>query len=169
MKKLEITHSEVTVQSLTKALKKSENESEYKRCLGLRMLLEGEKREVITRVLKLGQHTLRDWIERVNKFGLEALKIAKGRGRKRKTSKEIEKAISKSLEKSPRDCGYDQGIWTGALLRMHLEKEYEIVYKQSSVYVILNRLGFSLQRPTRLYGEADKEAQEAFKKNSKKS
>lgn len=167
MKALVITHPDITVKSLAEAKKQAKGMQQVLRCLALELVLEGKKHKDICTMLKLGQNTVSQCIARVNKKGLEGLIVAKGRGRKASLTREQKQALKEAILKSPRSLGYKQSNWTGKLIRKRIEKHYGIAYKRSSIYPLLKSLGLTIQRPNRLYGEADQEEQERFKKNSK--
>lgn len=167
MKRNEITHQEITKEALEREKKKSKSMQRVLRCLGLQLILEGEDRQTIRKMLKVGQNTIGQWITRVNKKGIVGLDVEEGRGRKIRVGEKAKQDIQKALLKNPRTFGYKQSNWTGKLIRKRLEEKYGVVYKRSSIYPLLKALGFTLQRPQRLYGEADIDAQNGFKKNSK--
>ncbi len=165
MKAHKITHPEITLDLIRKEKKKAKGMQEVLRCLALEFVLEGKQHKEITQMLKLGQNTVSQCISRVNKHGLLGLHVAKGRGRKPSLTEKQKEELKEAILKSPRSFGYQQSNWTGKLIRKRIKKHYGIDYKRSSIYPLLKSLGLTIQRPNRLYGEADKKAQEAFKKN----
>jgi len=169
MKALIITHPDITMRTLAKAKKQAKGMQQVLRCLALELVLEGRRHKDICSMLKLGKNTVRQCIDRVNKKGLTGLVVAKGRGRKALLTKDQKQELKQAILKSPRSFGYKQSNWTGKLIRKRVEKHYGITYERSSVYPLLKSLGLTIQRPNRLYGEADEAAQEQFKKNSERS
>lgn len=165
MKAQKIIHPEITRDSLRKEKKKAKGMQKVLRCLALELVLEGKRHKDITEMLRLGQNTVGQCIARVNAKGIAGLDIALGRGKKASLTSGEKEELRDAILKSPRSFGYKQSNWTGKLIRKRIKKHYGVEYKRSSIYPLLKSLGLTIQRPNRLYGEADKEAQEAFKKN----
>jgi transposase len=145
------------------------SEQEHRRFFAIELLLRGEDRETVVRILELGINTLNSWIQRVNERGLKYLKTQPGRGAKSRLTPEQKQEVKEAILKNPRSLGYKESNWTGRLLIRRIKKHYGVDYKQANIYILLKELGISYQRPTRLYGECKEEVQESFKKNSKKS
>lgn len=154
----------------TKELKKqSKSEQEYKRFFAIELLLKGEERGTINRILELGVNTLNIWTRKVNTEGLHALHTQPGRGAKSRLTSIQKEEIKEAIIKNPRSFGYKESNWTGRLLIRRIKKHYGVDYKQANIYILLKYLGISYQRPTRLYGECSNEEKESFKKNFERS
>lgn len=166
MKTIEL-RKQINIEEVKEMKRKAKSEQEHRRFFAIELLLKGEKRETIVRILELGINSLNLWIKRVNKEGIKGLKTQKGRGAKCRLKEEEKKEIQEDILKSPRSLGYKQSNWTGKLLMRRMREKYGVEYKQANIYVLLKSLGISYQRPTRLYGECSKEKQEDFKKNFK--
>ena len=162
-----LQHPEVTLEGIKLARKRIRSYQSYQRLLGLELLLKGSSRADVGAVLGVHRNTVSDWITRANERGLAVLEVARGRGRKRRLGASDKEKVKSVLLQSPREQGYQQNLWTGKLIREYLKEKYDCEYKRSSIYPLLRSMGLSIQRPNRLYGEADKEQQVAFKKNSK--
>lgn len=110
------------------------------------------------------------WVKRFNKFGLEGLRNKPKSGRKSKLSiEQKEKIKSILLENKPEKYGYNSGFWNGPLMIDFIEKQFGIKYKKAQIYNIFKSFGFSYQKSRGFYPEADKEAQENFRKALKKT
>ena len=111
-----------------------------------------------------------NWVHRFEKEGLEGLKDKVGRGRKSKLSEHQQEELKDLVKnKTPLDYGYNTATWTGAILIDWIKKNYNIEYKKTQIYNILKRLGFSHQKAKGNYPESDKQKQETFKEDLKKT
>jgi transposase len=99
-----------------------------------------------------------------------ALKDKSGRGRKAGLSiEELAELKEIILDKSPTDFGYNSETWSGPLVLEVIKKQYKIEYKIAQVYNLLKKMGLSYQKSKGYYPEADKEKQELFKDELKKT
>lgn len=169
MKEIGFKDKSLTVESFARLRRASRSDSERIRFLAMESLMRGNDREKVRAVFGLHRSALSRWITRVNRGGPEGLREKQRRGCPRKLSAEEEKEISADLLKSPRSLGYRQSNWDGKLLVRRIEKLYGVTYSLSGVYSLLRRLGFTVQRPTVLYGECSEETKAEFKKKSVKT
>jgi len=96
-----------------------------------------------------------NWVNRLNKGGLEALIDKEKPGRnKRLDSIQLDNIKHVVLDKTPEDYGYNSSTWTGPLLISWVKKEYGIVYKKAQIYNILKQLGLTFQKGKGIYPEA---------------
>jgi transposase len=168
MKSIFITHPAITLQAIRDAFSESGEKRIARRLLALELFLEGKSKKDINEFLKLGPNTLAVWIRAVSLGGLNGLAEKEGRGRKARLKDSEAESLKKDILKSPRSLGYTQSNWTGKLIIRHIGKRFGVNYRLSSSYVILENLGFTLQRPTRSCGETDAEAQRTFTEKFKK-
>jgi len=111
-----------------------------------------------------------NWVHRFEKEGIEGLIDKPGRGRKsRLTQEQKDRLIELLTNESPYAYNYNTSTWTGPLLIDWISKNFAIQYKKAQIYNILKSLGFSYQKSRGIYPEANKEAQENFKKALKKT
>ena len=111
-----------------------------------------------------------NWVSRFEKEGIEGLRDKSGRGRKSKMTKEQQERLKiLVLEESPLDYGYNTATWNGPLLIDWLKNNLEISYKRAQIYNVLKSLGLSYQKSKGFYPESDKDAQEIFKEELKKT
>ena len=59
------------IEDVKRMKKKALSEQEHRRFFSIELLLKGEERERVVRILELGINTLNQWIKRVNDKGLE--------------------------------------------------------------------------------------------------
>ena len=106
-----------------------------------------------------------DWVRRTvrtyNAQGPEGLEDGRvSNGNPRLLSPEQEAALAEALE-APCPLG---GLWDGPKIARWVASEWDIHFTQDTGRAYMRRLGFSRQTPRPRHPQADKDAQEAFKK-----
>jgi transposase len=118
----------------------------------------------IARVVKRPRKFVQDWVYRYRDKGREGLVARKQPGRPCKL-----KAEKIELFKQRLDAGVTEtdGVCTlrGRDVRRILELEFGAVYQLSSVYEVLDRLGYSPLRPRPSHRKKDPLAQQKFKEH----
>ncbi len=104
------------------------------------------------------------WVQRLLNQELAGLWDKEHSGRPRQLSVSVRKKLRKEIGRSPRELGYEQNLWDGALLSYHLKEQYSINLGIRQCQRLFHKLGFTLQRPHQRAQEADPIAQEDFKK-----
>lgn len=121
-------------------------------------------REAVARKYGTDSDQVRLWIKRYNAEGLKGLEDKPGKGAKRRLSERQEAALKKALGKTPRKSGVRTNLWSGRAVREYLKKRSWFSCSIPETYVLLHRLGFTLQRPGRNPVEADPKAEAVFLK-----
>jgi transposase len=125
---------------------------------------EGHSMDDIADQLYVPRTTTRDWIYRFQEHGVKAKDDRKASGSKPKLSPEQRVDLVDCLDKGP--PGNLGGLWSTKEVVELVHRKYGVSYSNSRVWVILQRLGFSVQRPRRRhYKAASRKEQEAFKKS----
>lgn len=170
MKKLMITHPDITVESLRKELSSSPEKRKALRILALVKLLEGEKNIETAKFLECHRTSIATWVNRVNAEGLAGLEEKPGRGLKPRLV-EIKKFKLKHniLNTKPKDHGLDGNLWTGPIIQEYIRRKWNISYKQANIYVILTDIGITIQRPTKHLLGAKEDKRVEFKEELKKN
>ena len=121
-------------------------------------------REEIAHKLGTDGDQIRLWIRRYNRGGLKGLEDAIGRGRKRTLTIRQEGSLKKAMQRSPRKAGVATNLWTGRAVQEYLAKQRWFSCSIPETYVLIHRLGFTLQRPGRIPTEADPQQERRFLK-----
>lgn len=169
MKALTITHSEITIDNLQNELKKSHEKRKAIRILAIKKLLEGKKKLDVANFLGYSRISITNWVRRVNQKGLDGLKEKIGRGLKSRLTTKQKRKLKNELLSSPKEFGFSSNLWTGKILKEHLQKKYGLTYKLSMMYILFKELGFTLQRPTKKLLGAKSVEQKEFKTKLKKN
>lgn len=110
------------------------------------------------------ERTLRYWIDRYIKQGLQGLIENERPGRpSRLTNKQIER-INQALRGKPEDVGLRGGIWDGKLLSTFIQREFQISLGIRQCQRLFRQLHFRLRKPRPMIARANPEVQEDFKK-----
>lgn len=158
-----LTSKQISAQELFKLAKKERNRHLKRRILGIALSAEGRlSREAIAQQLKTDSDRVRAWIRRYNAGGIDGLRDRPGRGDKPTMTPRQEKALGRALRRSPRAAHVPSNLWTGRAVQELLAAKGWFEGSLSNVYVIIHRLGFTLQRPNRQPLEADPAKAAAF-------
>lgn len=149
--------------------RKEHLETQARRRLHLRTLVlarRGWHAPRIVEAVGLSRRTVQRVVERYNREGLAGLDIRPGRGRKPFLPPEQTAAFLARVEAGPTD---DEPVcaFTGKYLQRVLEDEFDVLYSLDGVYELLRRHGYAKLMPRPTHEDADPQAQEAFKKNSR--
>jgi transposase len=156
------------------AIKHDQRPKVVQRCIAINLLHLGHKPEQVARMQAVSKPTIYGWFHRWQRGGVEALANLPKSGRPPKADDEYSLALVTTLEKEPKELGYDFAIWTVERLSAHLEKETGIFLSESRLRALIKRKGYRYRRPKHDLGHLqDKEAKakaaerlEALKKRS---
>ncbi len=108
----------------------------------------GEPASVVARVYKVPLRTLFSWLERYRHGGYDALREGHRIGRPRRVNAEIMEWLYQAITLGdPRQHQLPFCLWTLALVRQLLKREFGIELSKSGVSRLLGHLGLSPQRP----------------------
>lgn len=133
------------------------------RYLAMLKFMEGNTSLDVAKMLYTSDSTVRAWLNRYNQHGLDGLIAQKPKGAECKLTDEQLIQVTEALKQSPRDCGFNKSNWTMPLLKKWINREFHINYAVASLYDMVHRLGFSMQRPKKQCKNADPEKQTTFK------
>lgn len=115
--------------------------------------------------LGVSRRTIQQWIRRYNDTGIDGLRHRPGQGRRSKLSSKEKDSLIARIERGA--LSEDQVCTLrGRDFQRILEREFGKLYRLSSVYALLHRLGYSCLMPRPQHRQADENAQRAFKKKS---
>ena len=147
-----------------KAEKRAVNQVRLRAVLGV---ARGEHVPAVARALSVGERAVRNWVHRYNESGLSGLQDGR-RGRECQLSAEDQGRLKERIRAGPRA---EDAVCSlrGEDVRRILKDEFGVEYAPSGVYYLLHhQLGFSYLKPRPIHRQADPQAQEAFKKSSRK-
>lgn len=136
------------------------------RLLALGHLQSGKTKTDVVGMFRITFPTLRTWMLRFIAEGVNGLKPRRGRGRKRKLSAEHEENFRQQVEELQQNR--EGGRVRGQDIQVLLKEKFSVDHALPSVYHVLDRCGLSWISARSKHPKSDPQAQEDFKKNSKK-
>jgi len=159
-----ITRTDMSAADLRAAAKQSANAKQASRILAIAMVLDGFSREEAARLCGMDRQTLRDWVHRYNKEGLEGLADRARSGRPASLSW-VEQGKLASWVEEGADLARDGVVrFRRADLRDRIAAEFGVTLHERSVGKLLWRLNFRRLSVRPRHPQSDPAAQEAFKK-----
>lgn len=111
----------------------------------------------IARRLGVSRATVSDWAKAVAGGGLRALRGRKAKGGVPKLTKEQQRALKRFLDRGALGCGFPTDRWTLRRIAELIEREFGIRYHPNYLNRLLDRLGYSPQKPLPRAAEQERE------------
>ena len=121
----------------------------------------------ITGVTGAARRTIFGWMAKYNRGGVEELLDRPKSGRPCFLDADRQKQLAERIEAGPKDTDV-VCVFNAAAIDHLVEQEFGVLYSLRGMQAMLGRLGFSYQCPRPRHENSDPEAQEEFKKNSRK-
>lgn len=116
----------------------------------VRMVLLSDRRYAVPQIAAIfecDEATVRTWLDRFEREGVDGLRDRPRAGRPRKADAAARDALDQALARAPAACGYLAGYWTVAMLVAHLAAAGGRHLSASTVRRALRALGFRWRRP----------------------
>jgi len=158
-------------EELKALLRKDEKFQQGVRLYACYQISKGKKPKELEDIYETSFKSICNWVNKLNKGGIEALIDKEKTGRNSKLSLVQKEAIKDLvLNRSPEEYQFNSSTWTGLLLIDWIKKQYNIEYKKAQIYNILKDLNLTFQKGKGIYPEAiDREEKvEALKKTSRR-
>jgi transposase len=132
---------------------------EWRRGRAVRGYIDG--RTVISLAAELGvqRGAVNKWLQWYEAEGADGLRTSKPPGSAPRLTEQQLAQLAKIIEDGPVAYGYQSGVWTGPMIGDLIERLFGVRYHNHYVPRLLNRLGFSVQRPRKRLARADLEKQ----------
>lgn len=134
-----------------------------KRLLSLYHLQEGKKLTEVMDITLSSECSIRSWAKKYSESGFLGLLEEDGRGRYPKLPKEKEQEAIDEINKM--QAARDGGRITGIELQQMLKDKFDVKYCLRSIYVLLDRLGFSWISCRSKHPKTSQEAIDTFKED----
>ena len=121
----------------------------------------------IMKITGSARRTVQQWLAKYNKGGLNELSAKPRPGQPTKLPRHQEQEFCRRLEAGPTQKD-GVAVLNGSAIRRILQREFGVLYSGQGLYDFLHRLGYSCLCPRPQHEQADRQAQETFKKNSPK-
>jgi transposase len=134
-----------SLEELRKAERKAGKRMPYRRLMTIRLLLSGWQREDVMEATDADASSVRRWVSRFNRFGIEGLLHEEERpGRPTQIPPERHEEL-KELMRHPHQFGQD--FWTARKLHGYLTQNWRVELGYSTLCQNLHTLGFAIKSP----------------------
>lgn len=111
---------------------------------------EGKSPVKIAQSLKRHPHTTRRWLKEYQKMGEKGLERRYSPGRPNLVREEVKRQLQEILEeKCPLEFGYQDGLWTVALMIHYLKEQQGVKVSDDTVERALKEMGYTYRRPVK--------------------
>lgn len=136
---------------------------EERRREGGRLLKAGKLSQAeIARQLGVSRATVSGWAKKLEAEGIRGLRKRTAKGGTSKLTKEQKQKLKRLLDRGALACGFSTDRWT--LQRVHelIQREFEVSYHPNYLNRLLDKLGFSPQKPLPRAVEQEREMVQAW-------
>jgi len=131
---------------------------EQRRRRAMTLLDQGQAQSQVARMLGVTHAAVSQWVKLYRRGGDKAL-VAKPRtGAPPKLNDRQLTRLEKLLLRGPTQHGYTTDLWTLRRVGEVIEKYFEVIYDPSGVWHVLNRMGWSCQKPEKRARERNEDA-----------
>lgn len=168
--KTEIKLTDHQQEELLKVKKQNQSSTIRDRAHAVLLRAKGKKIKEIAEILFKGETFVKEAIKTYQEKGiLGILDYGKG-GNNKKLTKEQKEKLRKLLEKEPKEYGFNQSFWSIDLLKVFVQRQFNVTYQSDQSYCDLFRYcGFSFQKPQKKDIRQDPVKIEQFKDALKKT
>jgi transposase len=136
----------------------SRKDAEQRRMRAMTLLDQGWSQADVARKLGVTPAAVSQWVKARREGGTEALQAKPHPGPTPKLNERQLKRLEKLLLRGPRRHGYPTELWTLKRVAELIEQRFGVTYDPSGVWHVLNRMGWSCQKPVRRARERDEGA-----------
>jgi len=116
----------------------------------------GESPEVVIKALGFSRPRIYEWLAKYREGGIDALRSRKAPGKVPKLrGEDLKKIYRLVVGKDPRQLKFEFALWTRAMVKELIEREFGVNLSEVSVGRLLKKLGLSPQRPQRKFFQQD--------------
>jgi transposase len=131
-----------------------------RRTQGLALLDQGKKPKEVAKILNVTYRTVNRW--RQEAVSPKRRKANRLPGRPRKLAEKQVKRLEKALDRGAHAFGYAEDYWTLDRIGQVIWQLFAVRYHPSAVWPVLDRIGWSCQRPQRRALQRDEVAMEQW-------
>ena len=164
MQKLRIPDNERAMLALQSEIQRSGEARYDHRLHGVLLVCQGLTCYETAELLDQSPRTVERWVTRFCENGFAGLQEGEHPGRPRRITQQQWDAIGRDLRRSPRDLGYGQNLWDGALLSHHLGLAYGVTLGTRQCQRLFRTMEFRRRKPRPAIAKADPAAQASYKK-----
>jgi transposase len=128
---------------------------EARRRRAIELLQTGENLSAVAQALSASVSSVHRWFQTYQARGLKGLRPRPTPGRPPKLTYAQQAQVVELLLRGPSSAGYDTELWTLGRVAQAIKKEYGVSYHPCHVWRLLDRLGWSCQKPEQRARERD--------------
>jgi len=154
-----------TRRRLTRLSKEAERDGAYrvaKRLQAVVLNSEGRTSGELATVLQAPRSKVSEWLARYQTDGVAGLLEGYRSGRPPELSADQHQQLGDILDSGPVAYGLDNGVWTSPMIAWVIEEEFGVTYHPGHVRKLLHTLGYSVQRPRRVFARANAAEQDRW-------
>lgn len=151
-----------TINNLIKESKQAYRNGLYRYSIRLNAVvlnMEGKAAPEIASIIRVHRVNVLIWLKNYEQYGTDGLLEGQRSGRPNELSNNQLEELSDIIESGPVAYGFTSGLWTSPMIARVIEDEYSVSYSPSHITRILHKLGFTVQRPKRIFIQADPKVQ----------
>lgn len=142
----------------------SRKDAEQRRLRAMTLLRRGYCQSEVARPVGVTPGAVSQWVKAYRRDGPNALKAKAHPGPKPKLSRPQIERLQKLLLQGATHHGFATELWTLARIVAVIRKHFAVTYDPSGVWHLLQRMGWSCQKPERRARERDEQATAAWYK-----
>jgi transposase len=131
----------------------------WKRARAVRAYIDGERVVDIAQQVRVVRGSVNLWLRWYDTGGAEALRTKKPPGAAPRLTTEQLDELVRIVEAGPIEAGFTSGVWTGPMVGKLILDKWGVRYHNHHIPRLLNKLGFSVQRPRKRLAKANVETQ----------
>jgi transposase len=121
--------------------------------------LGGETVIALSKQLGITRGSINRWLQWFDRSGTDGLRSRVRPGAAPRLTQAQRDDLAATIEKGPQAAGFSSGMWTGPMIGDFIRKRFGVRYHNHHVPRLLNKMGFSVQRPRKRLARADAEKQ----------
>lgn len=166
MRRLQIEDAEVMQLAIQQEINRSDESRYDHRLHGLLLVATGRSCMEVAQLF--GEHatTVQRWVQRFEKSGFAGLREVERPGRPKSLDMLRWRRLEADLRKSPRDFGFEAGLWDGPILAEHLRRHHGVALGVRQCQRLFRQMGFRLRKPRPQVAQADPVRVAAVKKTT---
>jgi transposase len=131
---------------------------EKRRCQAVRLLKQGRTYRSVAEKLNASLSSVVRWYQAYRKKGRSGLKARPNTGRPPLLLERQKKSLVQILVKGPLEAGYSTDLWTLKRIGQVVRKNFRVNYCVSNLWNLMERLGWSCQKPQKRAKERREQA-----------
>jgi len=136
---------------------------EERRLEGGRLLKAGKLSQAeIARRMGVSRATVSEWAKKVEEEGIRGLRKRKAKGGVSKLTNEQKQRLKRLLDRGALACGFATDRWTLQRVKEVIERKFGVSYHPNYLNRLLDKLGFSPQKPLPRAVEQERELVRAW-------